>query len=145
MTSFLIVLLYKIYLTLWFSGYADFSIFLSHLYLIYEVTKFDICQIFYQASSNHLVNWDIGEFDSSSSHHIVDIIMLNINIFCFGIEDEVISQCNWSLVITFQSNYNFYFLGYLCLLDSPNQLIYIFLPLLITYVLVDGLDVDIIL
>lgn len=69
-------------------------IFLVYLHLINEAIEPDICQEIYKAIGNHLVNWNIGKLNSSCSYLITNVVVLDINMFCPGIQNMIVCKCN---------------------------------------------------
>ena len=63
-------------------------------HLINEAVELDVCQGLPEAVSNHLISWNVGELDSSCSHLVTDVVMLDIDMFCLGVEDKVVCKCD---------------------------------------------------
>ncbi len=57
-------------------------IFLVHPHLINEAVELDVCKSLREAVGNNLVSWNIGELDSSCSHLVTDVVVLDIDILC---------------------------------------------------------------
>ena len=62
-------------------------ILLGHLYLFDETLEHDIGQCLYEAIGNHLLCWDVGQFDSFCSYLSTVILLLDINMLSPRVED----------------------------------------------------------
>ncbi len=69
-------------------------IFLVHLHLINEAVELDVCQGLREAVGHHLVSGNVEELDSSFYHLVTDVLVLDIDILCLGVEDRVVCQCD---------------------------------------------------
>ena len=69
-------------------------IFLVHPHLINEAVELEVCQGLREAVGHHLVSWNVGELDSSCSHLITDVVVLDIDMLRLGVEDRVVCQCD---------------------------------------------------
>lgn len=90
--------------TCWFSfeSFANFElIWLDHSHLLYKSMKSDMHQGLGQAICNYLLDENVGEFNLFGSYFIIDVIMLNVNMFCLEVEDQIICKRYRALVITF--------------------------------------------
>ncbi len=65
---------------------------LVHPCLINEAVELDVCQGLREAVGYHLVSWNVEELDSSCSHLVTDVVMLDIDMFCPGVKDRVVCQ-----------------------------------------------------
>ncbi len=69
-------------------------IFSVHPHLINGAVELDVCQGLREAVSNYLVSWNVGKLDSSCSHFVTDVVMLDIDILRPGVKDRVVCQCD---------------------------------------------------
>ena len=64
-------------------GYTNSWLGLGHVHVFDEAMKFDMSQSLSKTICNHLIGWNVGEFDPRRSHLVADVMMLY--------------QCAWSL------------------------------------------------
>lgn len=77
---------------------------LSYMHLIQKSVKFCIHQKLDQAIGNHFVSEYVGDVNFSSSYLVLDIVMLDIDMFCLRVEDKVMSKSNESLIVSSQKD-----------------------------------------
>ena len=70
---------------------AVLTITLSHPHLLYKFEKLDIDKRFYKLISNYMFSRDIQEFNSLWTYLILNVVVLNIDVFYFQIEDWIMS------------------------------------------------------
>lgn len=68
--------------------------------------EFDVRQGLCQAVCNHLLSWNVRELDSFRGHFVTDIVMLDVNMLCSGVEDGVVSKSYGALIVTLQRDGN---------------------------------------
>lgn len=56
---------------------------LLYIYLLNKAKQLDMSESLYKAISNYLINKNIKQLDLLNGHLITDIVILDINIFCF--------------------------------------------------------------
>lgn len=64
--------------------------------------KSDMRQGLGQAVYNHLLGWNVREFNPFRSYFITDVMMLDVNMLRPGVENRIICKRYGALVITFQ-------------------------------------------
>lgn len=67
---------------------------LVHPDLIDKAVELDVCQGLCKAVGNHLVGWNVGKLDSSCSHLVTDVVVLDVDMLRPGMEDRVVCQCD---------------------------------------------------
>ena len=75
---------------------------LSHIYLIQKPMEFCVRQRLGQAVGDHLVSGYVGEVDSSSSHLVSYLVVLNVNILRLRVEDGIVGKSNKTLIVSSQ-------------------------------------------
>lgn len=80
---------------------------LSHIHFFNETIKYNVNQGLCKTVYNHLIGQDVGEFDFLQSHFITDRMMLDIDMLGLWVENWVVVQHYWSLIIIFQWDDNF--------------------------------------
>ena len=61
-------------------GCANSWLGLGHVHLFDELMKFDMGQSLRKTVCDHLIGWNIGEFDPLQSHLVADVMMLDIDV-----------------------------------------------------------------
>lgn len=62
-------------------------------------------QRFCQTINNHFFGKYVHKIDLTYSDLLLNVMMLNITVFCFQLEDKVVSNINKTLIIFFQRYY----------------------------------------
>lgn len=71
------------------------------MYLIQKFMKFYIYQKLNQTINNNIIIKYLYKFNFINNYFILNIIILNINIFYFCIRDKIMSKNNKALIIDF--------------------------------------------
>lgn len=71
------------------------------MYLIQKFMKFYIYQKLNQTINNNIIIKYLYKFNFINNYFILNIIILNINIFYFCIRDKIMSKNNKALIIVF--------------------------------------------
>ncbi len=50
--------------------------------------EFDVSESLCKAVCNHLVGWNVREFDSLRGHLVTDVVVLDIDVFAGGAENQ---------------------------------------------------------
>ena len=69
--------------------------------------EFDVGESLCKAVCNHLVSWNVREFDPFRGH-VTDVVVLDIDVFGPRVEDRIMGQSHRSLVVTFQWDDDFF-------------------------------------
>lgn len=67
------------------------TIALGHPHLLHKSEKLDVDEGFYKPIGNYLFGWDVQKLDSFWSYLISNIVVLDINMLCFRMEDWIVS------------------------------------------------------
>ena len=70
--------------------------------------KFCVGQRFGQAISNHLGGGHVHQFYLSGRYLILNVIMLGVDMLCFGVENWIVRQGNGALIVAFERDCFFY-------------------------------------
>ena len=65
---------------------------LGQVHLQNEMIKLDVSQGFCNAVCNHLISLNIWEFDFLETPFVMDIVVLDINMFNFEVEAWIVGQ-----------------------------------------------------
>lgn len=75
---------------------------LSHIRLFDKTIELYVGKGFCQPVYHHLRDWNVLEVDLPSSYFIINVMMLNINVFCLSIIERVVGKNDRSLIVTFE-------------------------------------------
>lgn len=81
---------------------SDWLFFLAYLHLLHKDMKFGLGKSFCQSIGNHLWYWYVLQVNLSKGHLIMNIVMLDVYVFCASVEDWVMGQDKWFLIVTLE-------------------------------------------